>query len=348
MNLNVSQITLIDLVEQIERKEVVINRQYQRGKVWPDTAKTYFIDTILEGYPFPKVYLYQVFSEKSRRPIKELIDGQQRMSAIIDFMNDKFKLGNSSNKFNGMRYSDLDDEVKQQFLSYQIEASVVLSATRSELLEMFRRINAYTAPLTTAEKRHAIYQGDFKWFIVDLADKHSPALSDLKILGDKTLTRMGDAEFISDLVVALEKGVVAKTAKQIEDLYKGYDDAFPQSDNYKTIIDDFFNVLLTKLAPVHETHMMKSYAVHSMFCAYVACKYGISLQEELTTIESNIDRKFNFDQINNQLLELADAHELQDIEGEYAEYVEACLSSTTKTAQRKVRFQTLVKVFAGE
>lgn len=70
MNLNVSQITLIDLVEQISRKEVVINRHYQRGKVWPDTAKTYFIDTILEGYPFPKIYLYQVFSEKSRRPIK--------------------------------------------------------------------------------------------------------------------------------------------------------------------------------------------------------------------------------------------------------------------------------------
>ncbi|WP_233357949.1 hypothetical protein, partial [Vibrio cholerae] len=75
------------------------------------------------------------------------------MTTIIDFMNDKFKLGNSSNKYSGMRYSDLDVEIKQQFLSYQIEASVVLSATRSELLEMFRRINAYTAPLSSAEKR---------------------------------------------------------------------------------------------------------------------------------------------------------------------------------------------------
>ncbi|MBJ6896270.1 DUF262 domain-containing protein [Vibrio cholerae] len=348
MNLNVSQITLIDLVEQIERKEVVINRHYQRGKVWPDTAKTYFIDTILEGYPFPKIYLYQVFSEKSRRPIKELIDGQQRMTTIIDFMNDKFKLGNSSNKYSGMRYSDLDVEIKQQFLSYQIEASVVLSATRSELLEMFRRINAYTAPLSSAEKRHAIYQGGFKWFIVDLADKHSPALSDLNILGEKALSRMGDAEFISDLVVALENGIVAKTAKQIEDLYKGYDKEFPQAEVYRNIVDDFFNVLLTKMASLHETYMMKSYVVHSLFCAYVACKYGIPGQADLTNIESDIDRKFDFHKINSKLLELAEAHELQDVDGEHAEYVEACLSSTTKTAQRKIRFQTLVEVFSGE
>lgn len=347
MNLNVSQITLIDLVDQIERKEVIINRNYQRGKVWPDTAKTYFIDTILEGYPFPKVYLYQVFSEKSRRPIKELIDGQQRMTTIIDFMNDKLRLGASSNQFSGMRYSDLNDEIKQSFLSYQIEASVVLSATRSELLEMFRRINAYTAPLSSAEKRHAVYQGAFKWLIVDLADKHSPTLSDLNILGAKLLSRMGDAEFISDLVVALEKGIVAKTAKQIEDLYKDFDKRFPNSEKYRDIIDEFFGVLVNRLEPLHETFMMKSYVIHSLFCAYVACKYGIPGQAELTNVESDGDIQFDFDRINDELMELADAHEEQDLDGEHGDYVEACLSSTTKTTQRKVRFKVLVEVFAG-
>jgi len=348
MNLNVSQITLIDLVEQIERKEVVINRNYQRGKVWPDTAKTYFIDTILEGYPFPKVYLYQVFSEKSRRPIKELIDGQQRMTTIIDFMNDRFRLGNSSNQYNGMYYSDLDEETQQSFLSYQIEASVVLTATRSELLEMFRRINAYTAPLSSAEKRHAVYQGDFKWFIVDLAGKHSPALSDLNIIGAKLLSRMGDAEFISDLVVALDKGVVAKTAKQIEDLYKNNDKEFVESDEYKQIVDEFFNVLLTMLEPLHETYMMKSYAVHSLFCAYVACKYGLPNMAEITTVEPNSEIQFDFEKINSDLMALADAHEEQDLSGEHSDYVEASLSSTTKMAQRKVRFKVLVDIFAGE
>ena len=159
---------------------------------------------------------------------------------------------------------------------------------------------------------------------------------------------MGDAEFISDLVVALENGIIAKTAKQIEDLYKGFDKEFPHSELYRNIINDFFNVLLRELAPLHETYMMKSYVVNSLFCAYVACKYGIPEQNDLTDVRRNLEKQFNFHIINNRLLELAEAHELQDIEGEHAEYVEACLSSTTKMAQRRVRFQTLVEIFAGE
>lgn len=347
MMLNVGQITLIDLVDQINRKEIVINKDYQRGKVWPLTAKTYFIDTILESYPFPKIYLYQVFSEKSNRPIKELIDGHQRMSTIIDFMNDKFKLGASSNKYKGLYFSDLNEEEQRDFLSYQVETSTILSATRPELLEMFRRINAYTAPLSAAEKRHAIYQGDFKWFIVDLADAHSPTLGGLGILSDKVLTRMGDSEFIADLIVCLEKGIVAKTAKQIDDLYKRYDREFESSEEFIKIINEFFKVLVTDLAPLHGTFMMKSYVIHSLFSAYVACKYGIPGMNDLVKFQPDINIQFDFNRIVPILNELAEAHELQDVEGEHSGYVKACLSSTTKLPQRKERFRVLANIFHG-
>jgi len=348
MNLNVSQITLIDLVDQIRRKEVIINRDYQRGKVWPNTAKSYFIDTILEGYPFPKIYLYQVFNEKINRPIKELIDGQQRMTAIMDFMQDKFKLGSNSNRYKGMCFSDLNDDDRNHFLSYQVEASVILSATRPELLEMFRRINAYTAPLSVAEKRHAVYQGDFKWFIVDLADAHSPLLGELGIVGPKLLSRMGDSEFISDLIVVLEKGVTTKTSKQIEDLYKQYDREFSQKPNYTAIVNEFFSLLASIFEPLHGTFMMKSYIVHSLFSAFVACKYGIPGMEDLVEFEANKSIKFDYDTIIPQLLELAEAHELQDTEGEHSAYVKACLSSTTKTPQRRERFKVIANILHGE
>jgi len=236
MNLSVGQITLIDLIGQLERREVIINTNYQRGAgLWPDSARTYFIDTILEGYPFPKVYLYQVFNEKYKRPIKEIVDGQQRLTTIVDFMNDKFTLTSASKKYAGMKYSDLDEDVQNQFISYQIELSIILSATRAELLEMFRRINAYTAPLSAAEKRHATYQGDFKWFIVELADEYSPILENLGIFTDKQLARMQDAEFIADLVVSLEKGIVQKSAKTIDDLYKLYEGNFNRQREYTRI-----------------------------------------------------------------------------------------------------------------
>ncbi len=346
MNLNVGQISLIDLADQLERKEVVINKNYQRGSgIWPDSARSYFIDTILEGYPFPKIYLYQVFNEKTKRPIKEIVDGQQRITTIIDFMNGKFKLTSASKKFVGMKYSDLDDDVKNAFISYQIELSIILSATRPELLEMFRRINAYTAPLSAAEKRHATYQGAFKWFVVEQADEHSPNLDNLEILTSKQLARMQDSEFIADMVLALEKGVIQKSAKAIENLYKLYDEEFPDATRYSEIIDKFFMFLVADLEPLHNTFLMKSYVVHSLFCAFAHCTYGIPHGLELTGVEPNERITFNLDSIIPKLEELASAHEEQDEEGPHKEYVKACLSSTTKTQQRTVRFKTFCNLF---
>lgn len=348
MNLNVGQITLIDLIGQIERKEVVINKNYQRESgLWPDSARTYFIDTILEGYPFPKIYLYQVFNDRAKRPIKEIVDGQQRVTTIIDFMRDEFKLTSASKKYAGMKYSDLDDESKNDFISYQIELSVILSATRPELLEMFRRINAYTAPLSAAEKRHATYQGAFKWFVVELADEYSPTLENLNIFTAKQLARMQDAEFISDLVLTLENGITQKSAKSIESLYKKYDGSFDKYKEYSRIISDFFSFLNDSLEPLHDTFLMKSYVVNSLFSAYSHCKYGIPSGEELTGVKPNKQFKIDLAKTLPQLEKLAAAQEEQDDEGQFREYVKACMSSTTKTPQRITRFKVLTKLLVG-
>jgi len=345
MNINVGQISLIDLIGQIERKEVVINKTYQRGSgIWPDSARTYFIDTILEGYPFPKVYLYQVFNDKAKRPIKEIVDGQQRITTIIDFMDDKFSLTSASKEFKGMKYSDLDEDTKNEFISYQIELSIILSATRQELLEMFRRINSYTAPLSAAEKRHATYQGEFKWFVVEQADKYSPTLESLKVFTAKQLARMQDSEFIADLSITIENGVTEKSSKNMENIYKEHDKSFTNIKKHSKIFKDFFHFLKVDLEPLHDTFLMKSYVINSLFSAYTHCKYGIQGGRETTNIAPDKNIKFNLKKIIPLLEELTDAHEAQDEDGEHKNYVKTCLSSTTKTNQRVSRFKILCKV----
>lgn len=345
MHSSVGQINISDLITQVERKEIIINKDYQRGAgVWPESARSYFIDTILEGYPFPKIYLYQVFNEKSKRPIKEIVDGQQRVSTIIDFYNNRFKLSASSSKqFAGMKYEDLPMEKQHEFQSYLVETSLILAATRAELLEMFRRINAYTAVLQPAEKRHSMYQGLFKWFIVEQADEYGYIFENFKILTPKQLARMGDAEFIADMIVALEYGVVAKTAKSIEILYKKYDVTFADEVLYKVILKDFFDFLAGPLRELKDTFIMKSYAIHSLFTAFAIVKYGIPNSAGIN-IQPNHNIKFNIQNILNKLRELAYAHEQQVENGPNAEYVKCCMSSTTKLPQRTKRVQIYVNV----
>ncbi|MCL6744450.1 DUF262 domain-containing protein [Kosakonia sp. R1.Fl] len=349
MNTNVGQITLIDLISMLERKELIVNKDYQRGNgIWPDFAKSYFIDTILENYPFPKIYLYQAFDKTSDRPIKEIVDGQQRVTTLIDFYRNKFPLTSASKKYSGMRFSDLPEDAKRNFISFQIETSTIYSASRAELLEMFRRMNAYTSPLSSAEKRHATFQGKFKWFIVEKADAHAELLELYGILSSKVLARMGDAEFIADLAVVLDRGITSKGVAVIENIYKKYDSEFNSEAEFDEKIDYFFNLLRTDLNALRESFIMKSYAIHSLFCALMALKFGFPGSEDFEEeLGFTADDKFkpDFDRAIPILMAMADAHEVQDEDGEYGEYVGACLSTTTKQLQRTTRTKELIKAF---
>jgi hypothetical protein len=229
MKINHSEYTISELLDMLKRKEIIINTTYQRGAgLWPDTAKTYFIDTILEGFPFPKIYFYQSFDKGQGKPIKEVVDGQQRLTTIQNFALNQFKLGNASARHVGLHFDDLDEAKKEEFLMYSVPADVVLAAEKSVLLEMFRRINAYTAPLNPAEKRHSQFQGAFKWFINDMADKYSPIFEEFGVLTPKQILRMADAELLAELGIVIDQGIVNKSAKSINDIYK----MFTFSENF--------------------------------------------------------------------------------------------------------------------
>ena len=192
-----SQFTISEIRDQLGRGDLIVNKAYQRSPgIWPPQAKTYFIDTVLEGYPFPKVYFYEVYDQRRKKPSREIVDGQQRLSTLIEFLGGDLRLSNSSRGHAGKVFEDLDEDLQQEFITTPVQVDIILQAERSELLEMFRRINAYTAPLNAPEKRHSKYNGRFKWFITELADRYSPLLEEFGIFTPKQMVRMADTEFL--------------------------------------------------------------------------------------------------------------------------------------------------------
>jgi uncharacterized protein with ParB-like and HNH nuclease domain len=140
--------TINDLNNWFEERGLKINKDYQRdGGIWVFNARSYFIDSILNGYPFPKITIRQIIDLKTRKTIREIIDGQQRMMAINDFINDKYRLSSVSENFNGFLFSELETEEKEKFLGYEVSVDMVISGTEEEVLEIFRRMNSYTLPL---------------------------------------------------------------------------------------------------------------------------------------------------------------------------------------------------------
>lgn len=90
-----------------KRKELIIDPDFQRHDVWKQRQKSELIESILMGIPIPLMYL---FEDKNGK--KQVVDGRQRISAILDFLEGKFKLNNLRilKQFNGCCFADLDFE----------------------------------------------------------------------------------------------------------------------------------------------------------------------------------------------------------------------------------------------
>lgn len=343
MQINHSEYTISEIVSRFN-KDISVNKDYQRGGgLWPDSAKVYFIDTILEEYPFPKLYFHQIYDKAKQKPKWEVVDGQQRILTIIDFVNNDLRLTGASQNYKGRIFSELSEELQEHFLMSRIQVDVILSAEKTKLLEMFRRINAYTAPLNSAEKRHAKYQGTFKWWAVEIADRITPILEQFGILTPKQMLRMADVEFIAELAIVLDSGIVHKSSKSIDDIYRKFDKVYPNEAHFTKVIVSFFNTLATHFSELRGTHLMKTYAVHSFFCAFAQIQYGIPNGETSIEVKTS-GRSIKYDKNTIARLQaLSDAHELKDTFGEFKEYVEAT-NTTTKETQRKARSKVIAKI----
>ena len=68
MKLNEGKYSIAEIRDMLDRGDLVVNREYQRSPgLWPAAARSYFIDTILGGFPFPKVYFHEFLERKTKK-----------------------------------------------------------------------------------------------------------------------------------------------------------------------------------------------------------------------------------------------------------------------------------------
>lgn len=337
--------TISDLNGWMSENTLVINRDYQRSTgLWPINARSYFIDTILNGFPFPKIIIRQAIDIKTRKAMREIIDGQQRMTAINDFINGKLTLSKVSEHFQDMKFSDLDEDLQKEFLAYEVSVDTITSSIEEEVLEIFRRVNSYTLPLNEPEKRHAKWQGELKWFILDMIKIFSPMFESYNILRVRQLWRMEDADLLSELCQVLDTGIETRSKIKIDNLYKKYDERFPNKDEIEDKLRKTIDFIKVNLNPICEDRILKGYSFYSLFSALVYNKWGIQNVESQDFDGLEVINQFCIEeqQAIQNILELFNAVDIDDEEGRFKYFVKANKKATGNKNSRMIRHKWLV------
>ena len=127
---------------------------WQREQVWNTKKKQKLIDTILRGWKLPKFYFLKTSSSSEEF---EVLDGQQRLSAIWEFFDGDLTLSeDTAKRFGGATYDLLPDSVSDAFDDYEIEFDEITDALEEDQKEFFQRLQE-GLPLTSSEKLNAVH-----------------------------------------------------------------------------------------------------------------------------------------------------------------------------------------------
>jgi hypothetical protein len=331
----------------MQRNEIKVNHDYQRTpNVWPPAAKSFLIETILLGYPMPKLSLYQKTDVKSRKTVKEIIDGQQRSVTILDFFNDKLRLGSRAipTSAAGKSYSQLDEELQHKFLSYSLSVDLFINATTDDILEVFRRINSYTVPLNAEERRHSKYQGDFKWFVYRQSRKFSKTFAEIGTFSERQLNRMQDAKLLSEFCHALFNGIATTKEGDLTKLYDRYDKKFPETADVEKRVREAIEFVL-ELTDLHRGPLMKPYQMYSLLLAITHFQSHVATLTATYKPRKSARKALEGAHVQANLSTLAAALEDPDAYRKLASFVDAGAERTNVADQRKTRFEWYCRAF---
>lgn len=330
------------LVDYFKNRNLIIDESYQRRKVWIERDRVRLIETILLGYVIPALYFWDAeIDPNTGNTITHIVDGQQRVSAVIDFIENKFKLQKShlsddeiSERCGNKAFHELSGEDKLKIWGYQFPI-VQLSniADKNEIKKIFYRLNLTDYNLNAQEKRHSSSSGEFADLASELAELE---FWDKYNLFNKTdLSRMGDIEFCASLLLLARKGIVNQTDQTLlNQAYDDFKDIYEQKDSDKQKVLIWIDMVEKFINEDNVRFLQRKSQLFTMFCVAEYIN-----RNSFTVNESMIN---SFNEFVNEYLTFKNT---QEISGQYNEKIKqyklAASEGVNKQSNRMIRFEIL-------
>ena len=333
------------------RKLIELDPPYQRRSVWNQDYKDYFIDTVLNGYPAPAIFIYQEITPEGVSKIS-IVDGKQRLSTLFEFANNEFPVYENAtiSRLRGKYFKDLDVDDKQNFWKYQFAIEYLPSSDEKIIGNIFDRINRNVIKLTSQELRHAKFNGVFITAVEDLTIWMFEYLGgNFPTIDQRTKKQMKDVEMVAQLLLFLEEGVRAYSQEYLDKSFSDRDIDWEDKDNieneFRHTIESIKTILeLSQDINLSKTRLKNQADFYSLFGAVAE----LNRENKL-----NINKKIG-ERIKN-FLELVEDKELRnesrdpldDYHRNALDYYKAVKQSFTDSGARKTRIRIMKSVIQG-
>ena len=319
-----------DVRDWNNNKRLELRPDFQRNEVWSKAAQIMLIDTIIRGIPIPKIYIKSIMNEGNTYRV--VIDGQQRLTAILKFVQNELVLGKPyEGEYIGKRFNELPDDVQNEILRYKIDINEIFNPTDEEIRDLYSRVNKYTVQLNKQELRRADFPGDFIALAEELSE--NKFFERAKIFSLKQRRRMLDVEYVEELMTILLKGI-----KDKKDYLDSVCEEYMHMDNRDEIVAEFTGILEDveeifdpSLFSIHETRFKQKSDFYSLF----ACIYELRKTAKLTSE--------NISEVRDALREIDENVGPQSDDDDYREYATRCLSDANSVANRQWRVDFLMQ-----
>lgn len=324
-----------------DRKELDMKPPFQRNPVWVSKQKSYLIDTILNSYPIPEIYMQETVDEVGKAKYI-IVDGQQRTRAVLEYLEGKFSIDEKdSPDLADLYFDDLSIEQKKTFFQYNFVIRVLPEVSDTELRTIFQRLNKNTVALNKQELRQATYWGSFIKTMNILSNKEYWAKVDLFTPND--IRRMLDVEYISELAIFALHGFQNKK-DNLDRYYELYEVEFDEENELIEKFDLVVNEMLKILPEIGSTRWSKKADFYSLFGLFYKHNSLIPLTRDKRELARELLLEFA-DEIDYFVKTDSDK-EVQNYGDATLEYARG-IRATTDIGTRKVREAALELKLTG-
>ncbi|MBS0210274.1 MAG: DUF262 domain-containing protein [Planctomycetes bacterium] len=329
---------------------LTIKPPYQRRPVWKARQKCHLIETVLLDLPIPEIYVHVKITDEGKSEYA-VVDGQQRIRAILQFIGAERDEGEAQHnafalthldpnaEFYNWTFDELNTDQRRRFFAYKLAVREIDDADDDEVRRIFARLNKYLTKLSPQELRNATYSGPFVKLANDLTDDEY--WSENRIVSPETIRRMGDIEFISELLIGVLDGPQSGKAEIIDEYYQRFEDfteEFEGQAELKRRFSRTLDLVQRVLPEIRDTRWRNKTDFYSLFVAFAHKLRSEVVQESM--VESLGDKLMAFAAQVDKAIESSAAKVPQYV----LEYAQAHVKGSSEKSRRAARHESLLTV----